>query len=346
VAARVPGAVTTPTTLWERPETAISSGLSPFSLTEQSARRRTGDAGLGRAVVVPIYVRGSRPGRLQTHPNGLLVTLSPGGELSVDRDLFPPHLGSPSAFWPQVHRAAREPEGMVNRDGWAQVALAGRWPDGGEPWGLVLRAGDWALVQAALAITHGDPTQPQDAAVERVVARFLGRLDGLDGTAASGLWGRLALEVAGLRHPGRLADTMSLRWYASVWQAGLSSSSAERDSGSAGAEMLLDLRYEQIRVLNGLFRVRTLPDWERQPAARDLGLPARQVLAWPVVPLPAVLACFTDIAPGPLGGPGGPGGPGDPQDAPAGPQDEPAGPQDNRPRPRAVWARRGPHDRR
>ncbi len=320
---------------WEQPETAIASGLNPYSVTERSARRRTGDAGLGRAVVVPVYVRGSRPGRPETHPAGLLVTLSPGGAPSVDRALFPPHLGSPSAFWPEVLRAAGEPKAVITRDGWTQVARRGRRPDGGEPWSLVLRAADWALVQSALATTYGDPIQPQDAAVERVVARFLGRLDGLDGTAASGLWGRLALEVVSLRHPGRLADTMSLRWYTSVWRAGLSSSSAERDSGSAGSEMLLDLRYERIRVHEGLFRVRTLPDWEREPAAHDLGLPARRVLAWRVAPLAAVLACFDDTAPAPLGYPAGTVG-----------TIGSVGPQDGASSPHAAPPLRGPHDRR
>lgn len=308
------------TTLWERPETAIAAGLNAHSMTEPSARRRTGDAGLGRAIVVPMYVRGSRPGRLPTHASGLLVTLAPGGEVSVDRDLFPPQLGRPAEFWAQVFRAAGDPEAVVARDGWTQVDLGGLWPDGGEPWGLVLLSRDWALVQTALAMAYGDTTQPQDAAVERVVARYLGRLDGVDGTRVSGMWGRLALEAAALRHPGRLADTMSLRWYASAWQAGLSSADAQRDGGSGGSEMLLDLRYAEIRVLGGLFRVRTLPDWEREAAARELGLPVRRVIAWPVVPLATVLACFDDIALAPLGRPDGPRS-GGPQDAAGGPQD-------------------------
>ena len=299
--------MTTPTTpaspspSWERPETAVSAGLRPYSVTEPAARRRTGDAGRGRAVVIPIYVLGSRPGQLPTHQTGLLVTLSPAGEPSVDRDLFPPQLGRPSAFWPRLLRAADEPGAVVTQDGWTQVALDGRHADGEVRWGLAVRAGDWALVRAALAMTYGDPTRPQDAAVaERVVARFLGRLDGLDGTATVGLWGRLALEVVSHHHASRLADTVSLRWYASTWEAGLSSSGAARDSGSGGSGMLLDLRYGRIRVLDGLFGVRTLPDWERESAAHDLGLPARRVLAWPVVPLAAVLARFQDIAPAPL----------------------------------------------
>ena len=291
---------TTPGTSWERPETAIAAGLRPYSVTDPAARRRTGDAGLGRAVVVPIYVLGSRPGRLPTRPTGLLVTLSPAGEPSVDRDLFPPQLGRPSAFWPRLLRAANEPGAVVTRDGWTEVALEGRHADGVERWGLAVRAGDWALVRAALAMTYGDPTRPQDAPVERVGARFLGRLDGLDGTSSDGLWGWLALEVVRRRHPERLADTTSLRWHAASWPGGLSAGSGERAHGAGTHDTLLDLRQQHIQVNGRRFRVRTMPDWEREQAARDLGLSPQRLLAWPVAPLPAVLACFDDIAPAPL----------------------------------------------
>jgi hypothetical protein len=49
-----------------------------------------------------------------------------------------------------------------------------------------------------------------------------------------------------------------------------------------------------------VFGVRTLPDWEREQAAHDLGLSPRGLLTWPVSSLAAVLRLFDDIAPAPL----------------------------------------------
>ena len=141
---------------------------------------------------------------------------------------------------------------------------------------------------------------PQDAPVERVAARFLGRLDGLDGTSSAGLWGRLALEVVTVRRPERLADTRSLRWHA-WWGTGHPAGSDGTAAGVAGPEMLLDLTQQQVTVQGRPFRVRTLPDWEREQAAHDLRLSPRLLMAWPVVSLSTVVAYFEDITPAPAG---------------------------------------------
>ena len=63
--------------------------------------------------------------------------------------------------------------------------------------------------------------------------------------------------------------------------------------------MLLDLRHHRVTLARGPFRVRTLPEWEREQAAHDLGLSTRRLLAWPVAPLADLLGLFVDIAPAP-----------------------------------------------
>ena len=64
--------------------------------------------------------------------------------------------------------------------------------------------------------------------------------------------------------------------------------------------MLLDLTQKRVTVHRRPFRVRTLPDWEREQAAYDLRLSPRRLMAWPVSPLADVLAFFDDISPAPL----------------------------------------------
>ena len=74
-----------------------------------------------------------------------------------------------------------------------------------------------------------------------------------------------------MRHPERLADSVGLRWQASWGLGGFSAASGGRADGVAGNQMLLDLAQQRISVERRVFRVRTLPDWEREQAARDLG---------------------------------------------------------------------------
>lgn len=307
---------------WEQRETAISSGLDPDSVTGRSARRRIGDAGLGRAVVVPIYLRRRASAGLPPGVLGVLVRLGPGGDIAVNWGLLPGDLGTEPPFWLAVHRAVSDPDAVTIREGWTRVLLSAA-PEAHPAVGsLVLRDTDWALLRAALTLHYRGPSEPQDEPVERVTARFLGRLDGLDGTAAVDLWGRLALEVVMIKRPERLADSRSLRWHASWGRGGLSAGSGGRASGSAGHDVLLDLAQQRFRVHGRVFGVRTLPDWEREQAAHDLGLSPRRLLAWPVTPLPAVLGLFDDIAPAPLRADG-------PQDAPCPPPGG-RGPQDTR----------------
>jgi hypothetical protein len=303
---------------WEQRETAISSGFDPASLTERSARRRVGDAGLGRVVVVPIYLRRYFAAGPGSSPVGLLVRMHPGGGMAVEGRLLPAEAGDESRFWTAIHRATGDPEAIAKRGGWTRVVV--RFNGAGRAFGsLVLRDTDWALVCAAFAVRGRARSEPQDAPVERVVARFLGRLDGLDATASAGLWGRLAVEVVTVRWPERLADTRSLRWYASWGRGGFPAGSAGMATGCAGHEMLLDLSQQQVTVHGRPFRVRTLPDWEREQAAHDLRLSPRRLMAWPVSSLAEVLAYFDDISPAPLA----------------------EGPQDARPRPHT---RGGPQD--
>lgn len=285
---------------WEQRETAISSGLDPASLTERSARRRVGDAGLGRVVVVPVYLRRSTATEPDVSQVGLLVRMRPGGGLSVDGRALPAEVGGASRFWTAVRRAAGDPEAIARRGGWTRVVV--RLDNGASRafGSLVLRDTDWALMCAAFAAQDHSRSEPQDAPVERVTARFLGRLDGLDGTPSADLWGRLALEVVTVRRPERLADTRSLRWHASWGRGGFSAGSDGMATGSAGHEMLLDLTQQRVTVHRRPFRVRTLPDWEREQAAHDLCLSPRRVMGWPVSSLAEVLAYFDDISPAPL----------------------------------------------
>jgi hypothetical protein len=189
----------------------------------------------------------------------------------------------------------------------------------------VLRESDWHLLRSALALADDARPGPQDAAAEHVLSRYLGRLDGEDGTPSAGLWGRLALEVVSARVPRRLAETRSLRWSAAWGVGGFPAGSAGRDEGYADSRMLLDLRHQRVVLRGRPFGVRTLPDWEREQAAHDLGVPPRRLLAWPVDPLATVLGHFDDIAPAPAPGEAArdavhpPGTSSGPQDAPPAP---------------------------
>jgi hypothetical protein len=302
---------------WEQRETAIACGFDPASLSERAARRRTGDAGLGRVIVVPVYLR-RPPVGLQPELLGLRVRLSPGGDLIAHGIPLPADLGGdPSRFWMAVHRAADDPAAAAQREGWTRILVR---LDRGARRSIVLRDTDWALLRAALTMQHR--SEPQDAPAERVAARFLGRLDGVEGTQAAELWGRLALEVVTLRHPDRLADTTSLRWYASWGAGGSTAGAGGRATGSAGPDVLMELAQQRFRLEGRPFRVRTLPDWEREQAAHDLGRPPGQLMAWPVSPLPVLLAYFDDITPAPMADV-------KPQDAPHDPRVR-RGPQDAR----------------
>jgi hypothetical protein len=308
-------------TPWEHRETAIPSGLDPASLTERSARRRSGDAGLGREVAVPVYLlRPSGSAVWEVPQVGVLVRLSAGGGIGVDRGVLPADFPNATRIWDAVHEMSADPRAIRTREGWTRVGL-GAARASGLPAALVLRSSDWALLLAALTLRARTGPGPQDAPVERVVARFLGRLDGLDGTPSSGLWGRLALEVVTVRRPERLADTRSLRWHASWGRGGFPAGSDGIAMGSAGHEMLLDLTQERVTVHGRPFRVRTLPDWEREQAAHDLRLSPRLLMAWPVVSVADVIAYFEDISPAPLAD--------EPQDAVRRPHTR-GGPQDAR----------------
>lgn len=278
---------------WEQRETAVSCGFDPDSLTERSARRRTSDAGLGRDIVVPVYLR-RPPSGPQVGLSGLRVRLSTGGRLTTTGPLLA-DLGDPIAFWRAVFQAQDDPKAVARREGWTRVVVA---PDRTDSRSIVLRDTDWTLLRAALTLQQ--PASPQDAAAERVAVRYLGRLDGIEGTAAAELWGRLALEVVLLRHANRLADTTSLRWYASWGLGGFSAGSGGRATGSADQVLLMDLASQRFRVSGQVFRVRTLPEWEREQAAHDLGLAPRRLMAWPVSPLPVLLRFLDGITPAPL----------------------------------------------
>jgi hypothetical protein len=286
---------------WEQRETAVSSGFDPASLTERAARRRVGDAGLGREVAVPVYfLRPPRSTVSEPPQIGVLVRLSAGrAAADLNRVMLPADFPSASRIWDAARHASGHTGAVRTREGWVRVGL-GSARASELPVALVLRSSDWALLQAALAVRARTDPGPQDAPVERVAARFLGRLDGLDGTASAGLWGRLALEVVQVRHPERLADSVGLRWRASWGLGGFAAASGGRADGIAGSQMVLDLGQQRIDVDGRVFRVRTLPDWEREQAARDLGMPPLKVLAWPVVPLSEVIAFFDGITPAPL----------------------------------------------
>jgi hypothetical protein len=260
-----------------------------------------GDAGLGRQVAVPVYVLRPPRSTVATPPQiGVLVRLSPGQTAAeMDRVLLPADLPSAARLWDAARHASGDAAAVRTREGWARVALRSA-AAADLPVALVLRTSDWALLQAALALRARTDPAPQDAPVERVTARFLGRLDGLDGTASAGLWGRLVLEVVQVRHPDRLADSVGLRWRACWGLGGSGAASGGRAAGVAGSQTVLDLAQQRIGVEGRVFRVRTLPDWEREPTARDLGIPPLTVLAWPVVPLPDVLTFVGGITPAPL----------------------------------------------
>lgn len=291
-----------PRTPWDQSRTALSCGFDPDSVSLRSARRRTGDAGLGRAVVVPVYLRRAARGATEPSLTGLLVRLAPQGVVTLPPGTLRIELGDPDRFWLAVHRASSQHLALVRRDGWVQVTVAvddtRQQGAGGTSMHLVLRDSDWALLDAALALRHPAST-PQDAPVERVLSRFIGRLDGLDGTSAEGLWGRLTLEVVSVRQPGRLADSRSLRWRASWGVGGFGAGSGGRAEGWAGSPTLLALKQQQVDIEGRTFRVRTLPDWEREQAAHDLGMPPLRLLAWPVAPLAALVALFDDSVPAP-----------------------------------------------
>ena len=302
-------------------------GFDPDTVTARATRRRVADAGLGRTVQVPVYVR--RTPLVAPPPPlvGLLLGLGVGGRVDLESTLWPPDLGRPGEWWRSVHLAASTPGAVDSGDGWTRV-LVGAVRGGGSRAALVLRDSDWALLREALALRLRVPGTPQDAPAPGVLARFLGRLDGLEGTQAAELWGRLTLEVVGLRRPGHLADARSLRWHACWGRGGLGAGSGGRATGYGDASTVLDLSLHQVGVEGRTFRVRTLPDWEREQAAHDLGLRPDRLMAWPVVPLADLLARFGDGSPAPplpqdaLDAPGRV-DPGHPQDAvrTLGPQD-------------------------
>jgi hypothetical protein len=282
---------------WEQRATAVASGFDPYSLTPTSARRRMGDAGHGRVVVVPVYLSRSTSGE-PSGVRGVLVHLAPGGVVTLDPGAFPSDLGDQKSFWLDVHRASTDPRALAHRDAWVRITVETRRTPSAVV-DLVLLESDWELLRSALALWRDARSGPQDAAAEHVLSRYLGRLDGEDRTPSAGLWGRLAFEVVTARVPGRLADTRSLRWQASWGAGGFPAGSGGRDEGCADSRMLLDLRHQRVVVRGRPFRVRTLPDWEREQAAHDLGMPPRRLLGWSVAPLATVLGHFDDIAPAP-----------------------------------------------
>ncbi len=103
-----------------------------------------------------------------------------------------------------------------------------------------------------------------------------------------------------MRGPERLADMTSLRWHASWGPGGFPAGSGGCAGGFADPGMILDLTQQHVRAEGRLFRVRTLPDWEREQAAHDLGMRPGRLMAWPTSPLAVLLAAFADITPAPL----------------------------------------------
>ncbi|MEO3937090.1 hypothetical protein V3N99_10065 [Dermatophilaceae bacterium Soc4.6] len=281
--------------LWERRETAVSCGFDPDSLTLRSARRRTAEAGSGREVVIPVYAHreggdGSSPPLL-----GVPVRLAPGRAVAALTPLYPPGLGPQRQLWLAARVAAGSPGAVGTKQGWTRVLVSrpglGAWV------ALVLRDADWLLLRAALEARPVDPQVPQDAPAEHVLARHLARLDGLDGSAGADYWGRLALEVVSVRVPGRLADSLSLRWTACWGRAGFGAGSAGRETGSGDRQTLSDLTQHRFVVRGRPFRLRALPDWEREESALDLALPAGLLVAWSTTPVPAIVQLFGDRAP-------------------------------------------------
>lgn len=263
---------------------------------------------------------------------GLPVRLVTGGGIAAVAPVHPSGLGDLQQHWRAVRVAGSTPGAVDSGDGWTRV-LVGASP-GGARAALVLRDADWLLLRSALDLHDRPASRPQDAPRPWVVARHLARLDGLDGSAADGRWGRLALEVVSVRVPGRLADTTTLHWTASWGPGGRGAGSEGRAEGDGDHQSLTDLGQQRFVVQGRPFRVRTLPDWEREDAAHDLLLPPARVLAWPVVALRALLAHFDDLTPSgsgatPLPAPGPSAPPADArvQDAAARPS---PGPQDAR----------------
>ncbi|WP_141848159.1 hypothetical protein [Lapillicoccus jejuensis] len=265
-------------------------------MTLRASRRRLVDAGLGRTVQVPVYVRHSPLVVPPPPPAGLLLGLGVGGRIDLGSSLWPPDLGRPAEWWRAVHLAASTADAVETGDGWTRVLVGAVWGRGTRA-ALVLRDGDWALLREALALRLRPADTPQDAPAPGVLARFLGRLDGLEGTAARELWGRLALEVVGLRRPGHLAEARSLRWHACWGRGGFGAGSDGRATGYGDASTVLDLSQHQVRVEGRVFRVRTLPDWEREQAAHDLGMAPERLMGWPCVPLADLLGRFGDGSP-------------------------------------------------
>lgn len=245
---------------------------------------------------MPLYVR--RTPLVAPAPPllGMLPTLSLGGRIDLPVEGWPSDLGRQRDWWSAVDLAARTPDAVDSGDGWTRVLVAAV-RGGGTRASVVLRDTDWGLLREAVALRARPADAPQDEPAPTVLARFLGRLDGLEGTAAGDLWGRLALEVVSVRRPAHLADARSLRWHACWGRGGLGAGSGGRATGYGDSSTVLDLSLHQVRVEGRTFRVRTLPDWEREQAAHDLGMPADRLTAWPVVPLPDLLAVFADAPP-------------------------------------------------
>ncbi len=162
---------------------------------------------------MPVFASREAGGDLAPALVGLPVRLAPGRAVSGLPLLYPSTLGGQRQLWAAVRRAAGSPQTVESQQGWTRVRVEGV-PGPGDHASLVMRDDDWLLLRAALDDRLHDPTAPQDAPVEQVLAHHLARLDGLDGTPGEGWWGRLALEVVSLRVPPRIADTVSLRWTA------------------------------------------------------------------------------------------------------------------------------------
>ena len=147
---------------------------------------------------------------------GVLVRLSAGRTAAdLDRVMLPADFPSATRIWDAARHASGDPGAVRTREGWARVGLGSARASGSPPpWSCA--GSDWALLQAALALRARTDPGPQDAPVERVAARFLGRLDGLDGTASGGSVGTAGPRGRAGAPPGTLADSVGLRWRASL----------------------------------------------------------------------------------------------------------------------------------
>ena len=245
---------------------------------------------------MPVFARRDAGVGLAPVLVGLPVRLAPGRAVSGLPLLYPGTHGPQRQLWSAVRIAAGSPQTVESEQGWTRVLVAGV-PSPGDQVSLVMRDDDWLLLRAAIDARAHDPAALQDAPVEQVLAHHLARLDGLDGTPGEGWWGRLALEVVSLRVPRRIADTVSLRWTACWGRAGFGAGSDGRTAGSGDRQTLSDLVQHRFALRGRAFRVRALPDWEREQAAHDLGLPVGRLLAWPVIPLPTLVQHFDDRVP-------------------------------------------------